>query len=137
MLGTWEPAADAGTVPCSWCLIVSVKWLGKFLGTTPRGSNRESGLDHQESRHCCLAHFGDGVGTMQRDGMQELGQHSRPVPELWTVRDGVSANATQAGVILPLEVVRGSQHHLHASVNPEKRADSQKGHKAVNIMNSS
>lgn len=96
-----------------------------------------SGLDHQESRHCCLAHFGGEVGTMQRDGMQELGQHSRPVPELWTVRDGVSANATQAGVILPLEVVRGSQHHLHASANPEKRADSQKGHKAVNIMNSS
>lgn len=102
-----------------------------------------SGLDHQESSHCCLARFGGGVGTMQRDGMQELSQHSRPVSEPWNVRDGVSANATQVGVIWPLEVVRGRPQPvlsagsaLNASANPAKITDSQKGHKAVNIMNS-
>lgn len=66
------------------------------------------------------------MGTMQRDGVQELSQHSRPVPELWTVRDGVSANATQACVILPLEVVRGSQHHLqarHSMLQPTQRKE--------------
>lgn len=102
-----------------------------------------SGLDHQESSHCCFAHFGGGVGTMQKGGRQELSQHSRPVPEPWNVSGGVSANATQAGVILPLEVVRGRPQPapsagsaLNASANPEKITDSQKGHKAVNIMNS-
>lgn len=80
---------------------------------------------------------------MQRDGMQELSQHSRPVSEPWNVRVGVSANATQAGVILLLEVVRGRPQPvlsagsaLNASANPEKITDSQKGHKVVNIMNS-
>lgn len=75
--------------------------------------------------------------------MQELSQHSRPVPEPWDVSGGVRANATQAGVILPLEVVRGRPQPapsagsaLNASANPEKIMDSQKGHKVVNIMNS-
>lgn len=128
--------------PIAGVLLLASNGWGSSWAQLQEGAT-ESGLDHQESSHCCFAHFGGAVGTIQRGGMQELSQHSRPVPESWNVRNGVIANATQARVILPLEVVRGRPQPapsagsaLNATANLEKITDSQKGHKAVNIMNS-
>lgn len=95
-----------GALQCAWHTGVGSRcWCGRagvlLLPSNGWGSSwaqlqegaTGSGLDHKSSQ-CCLAHLGGGVGTVQRGGMQELGQHSRPSPGPWNVRGGLSANAT-------------------------------------------
>lgn len=129
-------------VPYSWCLIVTVKWLGKLLGTLPRGSNREWTWPPREQPLLLRPFWEWGGHYAERwDARAESTQQtcSRTLEcQRWS-----ECKCYSGGVILPLEVVRGRPQPapsagsaLNASANPEKITDSQKGHKAVNIMNS-